>query len=94
MKRFIEGKQFFIFDGFVGADPETRLSVRGITDKAWHSLFATQIFIRPTIEELGNFEPEFTLLSLNDFRAIPEIEGTRTETFIIINFKKKIILIG
>ena len=94
MKKSIEGKQFFIFDGFVGADPETRLSVRGITDKAWHSLFATQIFIRPTIEELGNFEPEFTLLSLNDFRAIPEIEGTRTETFIIINFKKKIILIG
>ena len=94
MKKSIEGKQFFIFDGFVGADPETRLSVRGITDKAWHSLFATQIFIRPTIEELGKFEPEFTLLSLNDFRAIPELEGTRTETFIIINFKKKIILIG
>ena len=94
MKRYIEGKEFFIFDGFVGADPETRLSARVITDKAWHSLFATQIFIRPTVEELENFEPEFTLLSLNDFKAIPELEGTRTETFVIINFKKKIILIG
>ena len=94
MKRYSEGKEFFIFDGFVGADPKTRLSVRVITDKAWHSLFATQIFIRPTAEELENFEPEFTLLSLNDFKAIPELEGTRTETFVIINFKKKIILIG
>jgi phosphoenolpyruvate carboxykinase (ATP) len=65
-----------------------------ITDKAWHSLFANQIFIRPTQKELKNHEPEFTLLSVNDFGAIPESEGTRTETFIILNFKKRIILIG
>jgi phosphoenolpyruvate carboxykinase (ATP) len=65
-----------------------------ITDKAWHSLFANQIFIRPTQKELRNHEPEFTLLSVNDFGAIPESEGTRTETFIILNFKKGIILIG
>jgi phosphoenolpyruvate carboxykinase (ATP) len=65
-----------------------------ITDKAWHGLFATQIFIRPTLAELKNHKPEFTLLSVNDFGAMPELEGTRTETFIIINFKKKIVLIG
>ena len=94
MKKYVEGKEFFIFDGFVGADNKTRLPIRVITDKAWHNLFATQIFIRPTLRETESHEPEFTLLSVNDFKAIPELEGTRTETFIIINFKKKIVLIG
>jgi phosphoenolpyruvate carboxykinase (ATP) len=94
MKKYVEGKEFFIFDGFVGADNKTRLPIRVITDKAWHNLFATQIFIRPTSREIESHEPEFTLLSINDFKAIPELEGTRTETFIIINFKKKIVLIG
>ena len=45
----IEGKEFFVFDGFVGADNNIRLPISVITDKAWHSLFATQIFIRPTL---------------------------------------------
>ena len=94
MKKNVQGKEFYIFDGFFGADTDTRLPIRVITDNAWHSLFANQIFIRPTQKELKNHEPEFTLLSVNDFSAIPEDEGTRTETFIILNFKKKIILIG
>jgi len=94
MKKNVQGKEFYIFDGFVGACLDTRLAIRVITDKAWHSLFANQIFIRPTQKELRNHEPEFTLLSVNDFGAIPESEGTRTETFIILNFKKRIILIG
>ena len=94
MKKILQGKEFYIFDGFVGADADTRLPIRVITDNAWHSLFANQIFILPTQKELKNHEPEFTLLSVNDFSAIPEEEGTRTGTFIILNFKKKIILIG
>ena len=94
MKKYVEGKEFFIFDGFVGADNKTRLPIRVITDKAWHNLFATQIFIRPTSREIESHEPKFTLLSINDFKALPNLEGTRTETFIIINFKKKIVLIG
>jgi phosphoenolpyruvate carboxykinase (ATP) len=94
IKKYIEGKDFFVFDGYVGADKNSQLPIRVITDKAWHTLFATQIFIRPTPRELESHEPEFTLLSVNDFRAIPELEGTRTETFIIINFKKRIVLLG
>ena len=78
MKKYVEGKEFFIFDGFVGADNKTRLPIRVITDKAWHNLFATQIFIRPTSREIESHEPEFTLLSVNDFKAIPELEGTKT----------------
>lgn len=94
MKKHIEDKEFFIFDGFVGADTDHRLPIRVINNRAWHNLFARQLFIRPTREELENYKPEFTLISCDDFAAIPEEEGTRTETFIIINFKKKLVLIG
>src|ERR671918_604157 len=94
MKKHIEDKELFIFDGFVGADPENRLPIRIINNRAWHSLFARQLFIRPQPEELGIHTPEFTLLSCDDFAAKPEEMGTRTETFIIINFKKKLVLIG
>ena len=87
-------EKLYIFDGFVGADPLSRLPIRVITDKAWHSLFSNQIFIKPTKEELVNFVPEFTLLSINDFAAIPEIDGTKSETFIITSFKKKLVLMG
>lgn len=94
MKSHVEDGEFFIFDGFVGADPENRLPIRIINNRAWHNLFARQLFIRPTQEELEDFKPEFTLISCDDFAAIPEEVGTRTETFIVINFKKKLVLIG
>ena len=73
MINFINDNKFneklYVFDGFVGADPLYRLSIRVITDTAWHSLFASQIFIKPSKDELVNFIPEFTLLSINDFAA-------------------------
>ena len=94
MKKYVEGKEFFVFDGYVGADLQLRLPIRVVTDNAWHNLFATQIFIRPKMAELKSHKPEFTLLSVNDFGAMAEIEGTRTDTFIIISFEKKMILIG
>jgi len=94
MKSHVEDKEFFIFDGFVGADPENRLPIRVINNRAWHNLFARQLFIRATQEEHENFKPQFTMLSCDDFAAVPGEVGTRTETFIIINFKKKLVLIG
>lgn len=87
-------ERLYTFDGFVGADYSTRLSIRIITDKAWHNLFATQIFIKPSQEELSSFKPDFTLLSINDFASIPELEGTKSDTFIIISFKKNLVLMG
>jgi phosphoenolpyruvate carboxykinase (ATP) len=94
MKKYVSNRDCFIFDGFVGADPVVRLPIRVITDKAWHTLFATQIFIHPTANELKGFKPEFTLFSINEFASKPVLEGTRSETFIILNFKRKLILIG
>lgn len=94
MKKHVESKEFFVFDGFVGADPESRLPIRVINNRAWHNLFARQLFIRPTPQELQNHRPEFTLISCDDFASVPAQEGTRTETFIIINFRRKVVLIG
>jgi len=94
MKKFVEGKELFVFDGFVGADADNRLAIRVINDHSWQSLFARQLFVRPSAEELQNHEPEFTVLCINDFEAIPEVDGTGSNVFILINLTKKLVLIG
>ena len=94
MKKFVRNKELFLFNGFVGADEEARLPISIITDKAWQSLFANQIFIKPTKEEMKKHKPKVILLALNDFKSIPKKDSTNSETFIVINLKKRIILIG
>lgn len=94
MKNHVSGKELFAFDGFVGADKENRLSIRVINDHAWQNLFARQLFIRPSKEELENHEPEFTVMCINDFEAIPEVDGTKSNVFILIDLTRKIVLIG
>ena len=94
MKKFVRNKELFLFNGFVGADEEARLPISIITDKAWQSLFANQIFIKPTKEEMKKHKPKVILLALNDFKSIPKKDNTNSETFIVINLKKRIILIG
>ena len=94
MKHFVDGKDLFVFDGFVGADKENQLSIRVINDHAWQSLFARQLFIRPSKEELENHEPEFTVMCINDFEAIPKVDGTASNVFILIDLTRKIVLIG
>lgn len=94
MKKHMENREIFVFDGFVGADKQHRLPLRIITDHAWQSLFVRQLFIRPTPEELESHKPEYTMISLNDFKAMPEIDGTRSDVFIILNYTKKMVLIG
>ncbi len=94
MKDFVDNKERFVFDGFVGADPGTRLPIRVINDHVWQSMFSSNLFIRPTTEELEKHEPEFTILCINDFLADPEVDGTRTDVFILIDLTRKIVLIG
>ncbi|MDO8640741.1 MAG: phosphoenolpyruvate carboxykinase (ATP), partial [Nitrosarchaeum sp.] len=94
MKHFVDGKDLFVFDGFVGADKENQLSIRVINDHVWQSLFARQLFIRPSKEELENHEPEFTVMCINDFEAIPKVDGTASNVFILIDLTRKIVLIG
>ena len=94
MKRYMDGRDVYVFDGFVGADKSSRLPIRVINDHAWQSLFASRLFVRPTGEELDAHEPEFTLLCLNNFKSKPESDGTRSGAFILIDLTRKIVLIG
>ena len=89
-----EKDELFSFKGFAGADEKYRLPIQVINEYAWHNLFSRQLFIPPTEEELKNHQPEFTILSAPNFKADPAVDGTNSETFIIISFKKRIILIG
>ena len=94
MKKFVENKELFVLDAFVGADPDNRLPIRVINDHVWQNMFGKNLFIQPTASELENHEPEFTILCINDFTAVPEIDGTRTDVFILIDLTRKIVLIG
>ncbi len=86
--------EFFVFKGFAGADKSSRLPIQVVNEFAWHNLFAHQLFIRPTEEELANHSTEFTILSAPSFKADPAVDGTKTETFIIISFERRTVLIG
>ena len=94
MKGFVAGKSLFAFDGFVGADPKNRLAIRVINDRAWQSLFARQLFVRPSAGELRSHKPDFTIMCINDFGSIPKEDGTNSDVFIILNLSRGIVLIG
>lgn len=95
VEKYMNGKpRIYVQDLFVGAHPGHRMAVRVITEYAWQALFARNMFIRPTAEELKDFKPEFTVVDAANFQAEPARDGTKTETFILLNFAKKLILIG
>ena len=89
-----EKNEVFVFKGFAGADKNNRLPIQVITELAWHNLFAHQLFIRPSEEELSEYDAGFTVISAPHFKADPVIDGTKSETFIIISFEQRTVLIG
>ena len=89
-----EKDEIFVFNGYAGADTKSRLPITVINEYAWHNLFAHQLFIRPTEDELKTHETQFTVISAPNFKADPAVDGTKSETFIIISFKHKTVLIG
>ena len=94
MLDFVEANQVYVKDVFACADPRFRLRVRVVTELAWHSLFANNLFIRPSAGELRGFEPDFTVIALPSVSADPALNGTRSETFVIVNFARRMVLIG
>ncbi|BAP54373.1 phosphoenolpyruvate carboxykinase [Thioploca ingrica] len=90
----LQTQDVYVQDCFVGASPRHRLPIRIITQYAWHNLFARNMFLQATAEELLNHVPEFTVINAPRFHASPTLDGTNSETFIIINFAKKLVLIG
>lgn len=89
-----EKDEIFVFKGFAGADKKYRMPIQVINEYAWHNLFVHQLFIRPTKEELKDHEAQFTVISAPGFKADPAVDGTKTETFIIISFERRTVLIG
>jgi phosphoenolpyruvate carboxykinase (ATP) len=87
-------KKLFVQDLYGGADPHYRIKTRVFTEFAWHSLFIRQLLIRPERLDLLTFIPDLTIVDLPSFKADPKRHGVRSETVIVINFSKKIILIG
>ncbi|MBA2303255.1 MAG: phosphoenolpyruvate carboxykinase [Acidobacteria bacterium] len=95
MLNYCEGKELFVQDCFAGADSRYRLPVRIITEQAWHSLFARHMFIEARDAVGAPFHtPEFTVIDLPGLTADPRAHGTNSEVFILLNFAKKLVLIG
>ncbi|WPC42288.1 phosphoenolpyruvate carboxykinase (ATP) [Clostridium sp. JS66] len=91
---YLENKDIFVFDGFVGAMKEYNMPIRVVCENASQALFSNQLFRRPNLEDLTNFHPQFHVVSAPGFKAKGKEDGINSEAFIMINFDKKIILIG
>lgn len=95
MKEFIKDKDLFIQDGIAGASPDHQIPIRVITDFSWQALFTKNMFITDEEAISGeDFKPEFTVFSLPDFKGIPELEKLNSETLILMDFSKQLVLIG
>ncbi len=92
---FMQGRDMFVQDCYVGADSQYQMPIRVITEKAWHAMFARNMFILPeTNEDYRRHVPDFTVIAVPSFKAIPQIDATASETFIILNFARRICIIG
>lgn len=91
---YLNNRELYVRDCFACADPEYRLSLRVINEYPWSNMFAYNMFIRPTAAELREFDPEWTVINAPGFHADPETDGTRQHNFAILNFTRKIALIG
>jgi phosphoenolpyruvate carboxykinase (ATP) len=95
MQAYIQNRDIFVFDGYAGADPAYRMKVRIINEYAWHNLFARNMFLRELDpEKLATHVPEFTVIDLPRFHAEPDFDGTNSQTCILIDFARRLVLIG
>lgn len=95
LQGYVQGRDLFVQDCYAGADPNYRLPVRIITEYAWHSLFARNMFLLPqNREEYRLHVPDFTVLCVPSFKAFGPIDTTRTSTFIVLNLEQRLCIIG
>jgi phosphoenolpyruvate carboxykinase (ATP) len=88
------GKKLYVRDAYACADPRYKLNIRVINETAYHNLFCHNLFLRPTAQDLVDFKPEWLILNAPSFKADKSVDGTRQHNFSIIDFSRKIILIG
>lgn len=94
MKAYLNGRDVYVRDAYACADNDHKMNIRVINEISWGNMFAYNMFLRPTNEELDSFMPEWHVLCVPGFKADPEIDGTRQANFAILNFTKKMIIIG
>jgi len=94
LMKHIKGAGVYVRDAFVGADPNYRIPLRVMTETSWSNLFAHNMFIRPSAEELTNFVPQWHVVCVPSFKADPDRHGTRGPNFAVLDFDKKLVLIG
>ena len=90
---YLQNKEIFIFDGFAGADPKYMKGFRIINELASQNLFIHQLLRRPTAEQLAAFEADYTIIAAPGFKCIPEIDGTRSEAAILVDYEEKMVII-
>ena len=90
---YLQNKEIFIFDGFAGADPKYMKGFRIINELASQNLFIHQLLRRPTAEQLEGFEADYTIIAAPGFKCIPEIDGTRSEAAILVDYEEKMVVI-
>jgi len=93
MMAHAKGRDLFVQDTFVGADSTYRLPIRVVNELAWHSLFARTMFISDR-SATAPHQPEFTIINFPSFQADPQRDGTRSATFILMDFSQRLVLIG
>lgn len=91
---YLNDKELFVRDAYACADPAYRMNIRVINEYPWSNMFAYNMFLRPTDAELATFDPEWTVVNAPGFTADAKVDGTRQHNFAILNFTKKIVLIG
>jgi phosphoenolpyruvate carboxykinase (ATP) len=92
---YLANRDLYAQDCFIGAHPAHRRSLRVYTETAWASVFARNLFRRPSAGDLATFQPNFTIINVPSFKADPATEGTRSETAILVHLKRmEIIIVG
>lgn len=94
VKAYMNGKDVYVRDAYACADDAYRMNIRVVNEFPWANMFAYNMFLRPTDAEIENFTPEWHIVCAPGFMADPAIDGTRQHNFAILNFTKKMILIG
>ncbi len=91
---YLENRELYVRDTYAGADPDYRLNIRVVTEYPWSNLFAYNMFLRPDAGDLKEFDPQWTVVCAPGFKADPKIDNTRQHNFAILNFTKKMVIIG
>ena len=91
---YLQGGDLYVQDCFAGTDPRYRIPIRIITEYAWHNLFARQLFVRPDWTKTHEHVPGVTIIDVPKFHAYPDLDGTRSEAFVVVHLAKRLVIIG